>query len=95
MIDSVNGEFMSNESYVNMSDVICDLQLMLDRPEIFLHGIDTTRQTGLELDDETVLFQRDAEFQFLQDSYERAVLGSAELAIIKGLSGTGKTTLAK
>eukprot|EP00956_Cyclotella_meneghiniana_P001034 scaffold1241_cov52-Cyclotella_meneghiniana.AAC.2 len=95
MIDSVNGEFMSNESYVNMSDVICDLQLMLDRPEIFLHGIDTTRQTGLELDDETVLFQRDAEFQFLQDSYERAILGSAELAIIKGLSGTGKTTLAK
>jgi len=94
MIDCVNGELMSNESYVNMSDVICDLQLMLDKPDIFLHGIDTTRQAGLELD-ETLLFQRDAEFQSLQDSYQRAVLGSAELAIITGLSGTGKTTLAK
>jgi predicted ATPase len=94
MIDCINGSLMRNESYSEMFDVMSDLRLMLEMPWRYLHPLDMDRvlQTGLELD-ETV-FARDQEFASLQCAYQRSMSGSSELAIITGVSGTGKTTIA-
>jgi hypothetical protein len=94
MIDCINGDFMGNDSYDKMSDVTTDLQAMLGKPSIYLHDLDVHRLllTGLQLDETT--FDRDKELASLQSAYQRSVLGSSELAIITGISGTGKSTLA-
>eukprot|EP00804_Cyclotella_cryptica_P019507 CCRYP_006660-RA/>CCRYP_006660-RA protein AED:0.11 eAED:0.11 QI:0/0/0/1/1/0.5/2/0/852 len=67
---------------------------MIDKPSIFLHELDIAKlsSTGLELDD--TIFVRDREFASLRGAYQRSVLGSPELAIICGVSGTGKSTMA-
>lgn len=94
MIDCINGDFMGNDSYDKMSDVTTDLQSMLSKPSVYLHDLDVNKVllTGLELDETT--FNRDRELASLQSAYQRSVLGSSELAIITGVSGTGKSTLA-
>ncbi|KAL3792871.1 hypothetical protein HJC23_004796 [Cyclotella cryptica] len=94
MIDCVNGDFMSDDSYEDMSHVLSDLQLMLEKPSIFLHNLDVDKlsRTGLELND--IDFVRDNEYVSLQCAYQRSIEGSSEMAIITGLSGTGKSTLA-
>jgi hypothetical protein len=54
MIDCINGELMLSESYSEVSDVTCDLKLlMLKQPSIFLKDVDASRlsQTGLQLND--------------------------------------------
>eukprot|EP00804_Cyclotella_cryptica_P002796 CCRYP_009345-RA/>CCRYP_009345-RA protein AED:0.19 eAED:0.19 QI:12/1/1/1/1/0.75/4/153/1027 len=77
-----------------MSDVTADLQLMIDKPSLFLHDLDvvTLSSSGLQLNDN--LFMRDAELASLKHAYLRSISGSSELAIISGVSGTGKTHLA-
>eukprot|EP00804_Cyclotella_cryptica_P021186 CCRYP_001485-RA/>CCRYP_001485-RA protein AED:0.02 eAED:0.02 QI:1/1/1/1/1/1/2/1352/1114 len=94
MIDCINGDFMGNDSYCQMSEVTSDLQLMLSKPSVYLHDLDVNRisVTGLELDEAT--FVRDEELASLQSAYQRSVMGSSELAIVTGVSGTGKSTLA-
>jgi predicted ATPase len=94
MIDAINGDFMGDESYAKMSDVCSDMKLMRDNPSVFLNGVDGIQltQTGLQMDEK--LFERDEDFKNLQQAYERAAAGSAELAVIAGASGTGKSTLA-
>jgi hypothetical protein len=94
MIDCINGDFMVNDSYDKMSDVTTDLHAMLSKPSIYLHDLDVHRLllTGLELDETT--FDRDKELASLQSAYQRSVSGSSEIAIITGISGTGKSTLA-
>jgi ABC-type multidrug transport system fused ATPase/permease subunit len=95
MIDCINKDFMGNESYNEIVDVTYDLQLMLDKPSVFLYDLDIEKlsRNGLELDD--TVFGRNDEFSSLQSSYRRSLLGSPELAIITGISGTGKSTMAK
>eukprot|EP00804_Cyclotella_cryptica_P019506 CCRYP_006657-RA/>CCRYP_006657-RA protein AED:0.02 eAED:0.02 QI:170/1/1/1/1/0.75/4/900/1170 len=94
MIDCINGDFMTNDSYTEMSQVTNDLQLMIDKPSIFLHDLDCAKLslTGLELDDN--VFVRDHEFASIQGAYQRSLSGSPELAIITGMPGTGKSTIA-
>eukprot|EP00804_Cyclotella_cryptica_P026389 CCRYP_020284-RA/>CCRYP_020284-RA protein AED:0.07 eAED:0.07 QI:0/0.5/0.2/1/1/1/5/346/1279 len=94
MIDCINGDFMGNESYSGIADVTSDLQLMLDKPSIYLHDLDVDKlsQTGLELND--TVFERNDELASLKCSYLQSIRGSAELAIITGMSGTGKSTMA-
>eukprot|EP00804_Cyclotella_cryptica_P005299 CCRYP_015795-RD/>CCRYP_015795-RD protein AED:0.06 eAED:0.06 QI:0/1/0.8/1/0.75/0.6/5/465/1505 len=95
MIDCINGDFRGNDAYSEMSGVIDDLQLMLDKPSVFLQNLDIDKlvQTGLEFDD--TLFVRDHEFDSLLSTYGRFVTGSSELAIITGVSGTGKSVMAR
>lgn len=94
MIDCINGDFRSNEAYDKISDVNHDLQLMLEKPRIYLQDLDLSKAflTGLEL--KHVLFVREKEYSVLQCAYRRSVSGSPELAIISGPSGTGKSWLA-
>ncbi|KAL3799122.1 hypothetical protein HJC23_002250 [Cyclotella cryptica] len=94
MIDCINGDFRSSESYDKMSDVNHDLQLMLEKPHTYLHDMDMAKAslTGLEL--KHAVFVRETEYASLQCAYRRSVSGSPELAIISGPSGTGKSWLA-
>lgn len=94
MIDCISGDMRGNEAYDKISDVIRDLQLMIEKPHTYLQelDIDKTTLTGLEL--KQAVFMRDAEYASLQCAYRRAVSGSSELAIISGPSGTGKSWLA-
>jgi hypothetical protein len=94
MIDCINGSMMGNHSYTAMFDVIRDLQLMLQKPSTFLDPLDMDRvmNTGLELDE--TMFGRDQELASLHCAYRRCVSESSELAIISGVSGSGKTTMA-
>mmetsp|Transcript_1464 Transcript_1464/g.2631 ORF Transcript_1464/g.2631 Transcript_1464/m.2631 type:complete len:560 (+) Transcript_1464:219-1898(+) len=94
MLDCANFDLCADESYMHMSDVLSDLQRMLDKPRTYLDDIDLSKLavTGLQLN-ETV-FGREAEFASLQGAYERSISGESELAIISGTSGTGKSVLA-
>lgn len=53
MIDSMNGDLSGDEAYPAMSDVRCDLQLMLDKPDRFLHDMNLEKLTvtGLQLNE--------------------------------------------
>lgn len=95
MIDAVNGDFIRSETYVEMSDVKCDLQLMLDKPDVYLRGVDVGKLSGASLILDETLFDRGEEFRSLQSAYHRSLLKSSELVIISGVSGTGKSTLSK
>ncbi|KAL3778189.1 hypothetical protein ACHAWO_013062, partial [Cyclotella atomus] len=70
---------------------ICDL--IYNMVDMYLDPLDTDKLllTGLKLDD--TLFVRDYEFSTLRHAYEQSMTGSSELAIISGVSGTGKTTM--
>jgi predicted ATPase len=94
MIDSMNGDVSGDESYRTMSDVRCDLQLMLDKPDRFLHDMDLEKLavTGLQLNE--AVFGREMDFSALQDSYMRSISGVNECGVIVGPSGIGKSVLA-
>eukprot|EP00956_Cyclotella_meneghiniana_P008867 scaffold12139_cov60-Cyclotella_meneghiniana.AAC.3 len=94
MLDSVYGDLSGKESYTNMTDVAFDLQLMIDKPSKFLKRLDTDQlsKSGLPIDDLEI--PREEEFNAIKSCYHRSVLGSSEIAIIKGESGTGKSSLA-
>jgi len=92
MID--NGDVSGEEAYQSMSDVCCDLQLMLDKPNRFLYDIDIDKLavTGLQLNE--YMFGRDEDLSLLQGSYKRSISGQNECGIIVGPSGIGKSVLA-
>ena len=94
MVDCINGDFVRDETYVDISDVTYDLKFMIEEPRIYLNGVDANElaRIGLQLND--TLFDRSADIDTLQAAYERTNRGSRELAILCGSSGTGKTTLA-
>ncbi|KAK1741315.1 putative AAA ATPase, partial [Skeletonema marinoi] len=94
MLDCANGTLLKDETYQDMSDVRDDLQLMLDKPSIYLHDQDMGRlsYTGLQIGD--TLFGRNAELSTIKEAYQRTVAGDNELVTIYGHSGTGKSTLA-
>lgn len=93
MVNCVDGD---DEAYSRLSDVISDLQLMLDKPTQFLHDLDLEMisMRGLQLNE--TIFGRNAELATLQDSYRRSISGhSSECGLIAGVSGTGKSVLAQ
>eukprot|EP00984_Skeletonema_dohrnii_P033108 scaffold28586_cov107-Skeletonema_dohrnii-CCMP3373.AAC.16 len=94
MLDCANGTLRKDETYQDMSEVRDDLQLMLDKPSIYLHDQDMGRlsYTGLQIGD--TLFGRNAELSTIKEAYQRTVAGDNVLVTIYGHSGTGKSTLA-
>ena len=85
MLDCANGTLRKDETYQDMSDVRDDLQLMLDKPSIYLHDQDMGRlsTTGLQTGD--TVFGRNAELSTMIDAYRRSVSGGeSELVTIFG-----------
>jgi predicted ATPase len=89
MLDS-SSDFSQNTSYKQMSDVITDLHLMIEKPSIYLHDFDMTHlsTTGLQLDK---FHMRDEEFASLQRAYQRSEKWTNELVLISGEAGSGKS----
>ena len=95
MIDSINGDLSGEESYSNMEDVRNDLQLLLEKPNDFLHDIDIEKVsvTGLQLNESMI--GRENELLTLQTSYRASISGEYQVGIIVGPSGVGKSVLAQ
>eukprot|EP00956_Cyclotella_meneghiniana_P036750 scaffold130081_cov74-Cyclotella_meneghiniana.AAC.8 len=94
MLDSVYGDLSGQESYTNITDITCDLQLMIDKPDKFLRDIDLNKQSSVGLQWNEIEIPREKEFEAIKSCYVRHMSGSCEIAIIKGESGTGKSWLA-
>eukprot|EP00985_Skeletonema_marinoi_P021411 scaffold13132_cov73-Skeletonema_marinoi.AAC.1 len=91
MIDCANGNPSSEDSYHKMSEVRDDLQLMLDKPAIFLYDQDMGR-AELQFGDR--MFGRNAELSTIKDAYRRSAADGSEFVIISAASGYGKSLLA-
>ena len=93
MVGSIYGDMSGNESYKNISDVLSDLQLIMNNPK-FLQDLDTEKlsKSGLSLDE--LVVPRDKELELIMSCYTRFSQGSSELVVINGESGTGKSWLA-
>jgi hypothetical protein len=94
MLDCANGTISKDDMYRKMSDVRDDLQLMLDKPSIYLYDQDIGRlsSTGLQFGDRA--FGRKAKLSTIKDVYRQSVSGESELVTISGPAGTGKSLLA-
>eukprot|EP00985_Skeletonema_marinoi_P011488 scaffold5474_cov81-Skeletonema_marinoi.AAC.1 len=94
MLDCINGTLSGDDAYQSMSHVRDDLQLMLERPAIYLYDQDMGRlsMTGLQLGD--TVFGRNEELSSLKECYRRSVSGKTEFAFISGHAGIGKSFLA-
>jgi len=94
MLDIADGRLMGEDAYRDISDVRDDLQLMLDKPSIYLYDQDmgSLSTAGLLFGD--TLFGREAELSTIIDAYRRSALGESESVTISGASGTGKSLLA-
>ena len=94
MLDCINGDLSGDEAYHTISDVRDDLQLMLEKPDRYLHGMNLEQMsaTGLQLNE--VMFNRGAELAALKDSYRRSISGKDEFGVLVGPSGIGKSVLA-
>jgi hypothetical protein len=91
LLEPVYGDFAGNECYVQMDEVITDLQLMIDKPR-FRRGLDMNNlPPDLPLGE--LKIPRIKEFQSIESSYRRSIAGSSELCVISGVSGTGKSAL--
>lgn len=90
MIDSGNGDWRGSDSFTRFSEVLFDMQLMLDRPLTYLADV-VLDNPKLELREE--MFAREKEYTMVQSAYRRSVTGSPEIVLIGGASGTGKSTL--
>eukprot|EP00985_Skeletonema_marinoi_P012743 scaffold6221_cov216-Skeletonema_marinoi.AAC.1 len=75
MIDCINGTLSGDDAYQSMTHVRDDLQLMLERPAIYLYDQDMGRisMTGLQLGD--TVFGRNEELSSLKECYRRSVSG--------------------
>eukprot|EP00984_Skeletonema_dohrnii_P008873 scaffold3305_cov74-Skeletonema_dohrnii-CCMP3373.AAC.6 len=95
MLDCANGSPSPSgeDSYHNMSEVRDDLQLMLDKPTIYLYDQDIGRLSITGLQFGGTVFGRNAELSTVKDAYRRSVSGGSELVIISGASGSGKSLL--
>ena len=76
--------------------MICDLQLMLDKPSVYLYDQDMGRLSTTGLQFGATVFGRNAELSTIKEVYRRTVSGDSELVTItiSGRSGTGKSLLA-
>eukprot|EP00985_Skeletonema_marinoi_P012293 scaffold5908_cov152-Skeletonema_marinoi.AAC.1 len=94
MLDSTNGTLAGEDSYKSMMGVRDDLQLMLEKPAIFLYDQDMGRLSLSGLQFRDTVFGRDSELSTIKEAYRRSISGDGELVIISGASGSGKTMLA-
>jgi hypothetical protein len=96
MLDCAGGTISRDETYQNMVEVRDDLQLIMDKPSIYLLDQDmrSLSMTGLQFGD--TVFGRNAELSTVIGAYRRSVSGESEceLVTISGQSGTGKSVLA-
>ena len=95
MVDAINCDFSGDDGYKSMKDVASDLQLMIERPAMYLHDLDVTNlsSVGLQLNDDMTM--RSKEYESLKCAYGRAAGGWHEMALISGISGSGKSYLAQ
>eukprot|EP00985_Skeletonema_marinoi_P003659 scaffold1598_cov139-Skeletonema_marinoi.AAC.3 len=93
MIDCINGTLSGDDAYQSMTHVRDDLQLMLERPAIYLYDQDMGRlsMTGLQLGD--TVFGRNEKLSSLKECYRRSISGKTEFAFISGHAGIGKSFL--
>lgn len=94
MLDCAKGDMSGDDCYRHMSDVWKDLQLMLEKPDVYLHDLDLVKTSMAGLPKDTT-YGRETEFSTLQKSYQRSISGeNYECALIQGISGSGKSCLA-
>ena len=93
MLDCGNGDLSGEDAYQKISDVRDDLQLMLDKPAIYLHDQDMGKlsTTGIQFGE--TMFGRNSELSSMRDVYSHAT-SFGEMVIISGPSGSGKSLLA-
>ncbi|KAL7491484.1 hypothetical protein ACHAWT_001521, partial [Skeletonema menzelii] len=89
-----NARLGREDAYRDVSDVRDDLQLMLEKPSIYLYDQDMRRLSTTGLQFGGTLFGRKAELSTIIDSYRRSAAGGSESVVISGKSGTGKSLLA-
>ena len=94
MLVAADGSLGREDAYRDISDVRDDLQLMLDKPSIYLYDQDMGRFSTTGLQFGGTLFGRKAELSTIIDSYWRSAVGGSESVLISGESGTGKSLLA-
>jgi predicted ATPase len=94
MINCINGTLSGEDACQSMTQVRDDLQLMLEKPTIYLYDQDMGRlsTTGLQLRD--TVFGRNQELSSLKECYRRSVSGDTEFVLISGHAGVGKSFLA-
>ena len=94
MIDCINDTLSGEDAYQSMTSVRNDLQLILERPAIYLYDQDmgTISTTGLQFRD--TVFGRNQEISSLKECYRRSVSDNTEFALISGHAGIGKSFLA-
>jgi hypothetical protein len=91
LLESVYGDFAGNECYLQIDDVVIDLQLMIDKPR-FRQGLDMNNlPVGLPLGE--LKISRLKEFQSIEYSYRRCIAGLSEFCVIRWVSGTGQSAL--
>lgn len=97
MLDCANGGLSDSEAYRSMSDVLVDLQLMLDKPEIYLRGIDLDKVSSNELHFSDSMFGRERKLSVVTTAHKRSLLSSSEkeLVVITGPAGSGKSYLSQ
>ncbi len=94
MLDCSIGNLRKDETYNDMSEVKDDLQLMLEKPSIYLLDQDMGMLSTAGLQFGGTVFDRNAELSTIKEAYRRTVSGDSELVTISGKSGTGKSLLA-
>ena len=93
MIDCISEELRGSDCYEKFDDIRTDLQMMLENPNTYLCRVDLDHVSSDTAKPEQDVFARDKEFSVLQSAYMRSVSGSAELVLVAGDAGTGKSTL--
>eukprot|EP00986_Skeletonema_menzelii_P013040 scaffold7396_cov127-Skeletonema_menzelii.AAC.3 len=91
MIDCADGNPSGEDSYHKMSEVRDDLQLMLDKPAIYLYDQDMGKLSITGLQFGGTVFGRSAELSTVKDAYRRSMSGGSEIVTISGASGFGKS----
>jgi predicted ATPase len=94
MMNCVDDTVCGEDTYENISQVRNDLQLMLQKPAIYLYDQDMGRFAAFGLNLSETIYGRDAELSTVMDAYRRSVSGENKLVIISGSSGSGKSFLA-
>eukprot|EP00986_Skeletonema_menzelii_P015157 scaffold11170_cov67-Skeletonema_menzelii.AAC.1 len=94
MLNCAEGTLRNDDAYNDLSEVRDDLQLMLDKPSIYLHDQDMGLLSTAGLQIGGTVFGRNAELSAIKEAYRRTMSGDSELVTIYGHSGTGKSTLA-
>lgn len=81
MLECIYGDLSDNDSFTSVSDVACDLQLMVSEPK-FLRDFDTSALSSLGLSTHLFVIPRDEEYESIMSCYHRSITGSNEVVMI-------------